>query len=341
MIALLLAMFMMIADLDHPKGPTGTIQGVVLNGTRDGEPIADAEVTLRAGPNGPLTPVETTTTDIYGKFRFRDLPLSPTVVYLPGADRDGVHYPGRRVQLDADNRIAHVRIIAFDAVAAPSPLAASRHEIDVEVKEHSLEIVETIVVSNPSQRTYVGEPRGNMPPITLRLSIPENFDRVTFNREFFGRRFHVMDHRVATDLPWPPGDAGIQFSYRLPIAESNGLFRRPLDLPSSNVRVRVRNADRQRVTCNLSPPALADEFTTFAPADTLLPAGYVIEVQIGGLPFEWARYLRWAAFVALCALLLGTLMVGRRQGQSANHALPHDEAKRAPQCRPAPRRRAA
>ena len=193
-----------------------------------------------------------TKTDLYGKFAFAHVPLEPTIVYLPGADRDGVHYPGQRVRLDPRNPIGHVTLVVFDAVKAPSPLLATRHDIDVHVEQHVMEITETLVVTNRSRATYVGQPVGDMPPVTLRLSIPENFDRVTFGSEFHGRRFLIVDHRVVTDIPWPPGDGELKFTYRVPLEGSAGLFRRPLDLPSSNVRIRVRAKDAQQVSCNLS-----------------------------------------------------------------------------------------
>ncbi len=101
---------------------------------------------------------------------------------------------------------------------------------------------ETLVVRNPSRATYVGDASAGF-ATTLALGIPESFERVTFHREFFGRRFHVVNGRLVTDVPWTPGERTLKFTYYLPMTESRYALARPLDLPCSGVRVRVRGAD--------------------------------------------------------------------------------------------------
>ena len=144
-------LMLLLSDKDYSH-TTGTIQGVVLNGSRSGEPIADAEVHLRAGLSGVFEPVETTTTDAFGKFSFRQLPLDSTIVFLPGANHQGVHYPGQRVRFDAVNKVAELKIVAYDAVTSVSPLTAERHDINIEVGEHLLEIKEALNSIEPIAR---------------------------------------------------------------------------------------------------------------------------------------------------------------------------------------------
>ena len=307
----LFAVVLYSANVGPLPEAAGTIQGVVVNGTQGGKPIGDVDVLLRADQDGEFVPVAKTKTDLYGKFAFQHVPLEPTTVYLPGADRDGVHYPGQRVRLDPRNPIGHVTLVVFDAVKAPSPLLATRHDIDVNVEQHVMEITETLLVTNRSRATYVGQPVGDMPPVTLRLSIPENFDRVTFGSEFHGRRFLIVDHRVVTDIPWPPGDGELKFTYRVPLEGSAGLFRRPLDLPTSNVRIRVRAKDAQQVLCNLSASTDVGDRVVFAAVDKQLPAGYTLELQIGNAPIPWMQYARWSSLSVLCMLIFGTVAVHR------------------------------
>ncbi len=122
----LLALLLISAIDDGPPVPQGRIEGVVVDGTGGNETLANAEVVLRTGPGNALVPVAKTKTDIYGKFAFEGLSLDPSITYLPGADRDGVHYPGKRTQLDLKNRFAHVTIVAFDCRQNSFP--ASRRE---------------------------------------------------------------------------------------------------------------------------------------------------------------------------------------------------------------------
>ena len=313
----LLAILLISTDESVPREAVGTITGVVVNGSQAGEPIADAEVQLRAGANGVLEPVGTTKTDIYGKFSFQGVPLDSSIVYLPGANRDGVHYPGQRLQLTPSNRIEYVKIVAYDAVFAVSPLEAERHDIDIDIGERALEITETLTVSNRSRTTYVGQSNGEELPVTLRLSVPKTFDRVTFHREFYGRRFRVVDQQLVTDVPWLPGERELRFTYRVPLEESGGLFRRPLDLPSANVRVRVRSKNGQQVSCNLPRMSEAEDQAVFAAGDRQLPAGYTIELQIGSLPIPWMRHARWASLIALVSIMVMTVLASRVRAERA------------------------
>jgi hypothetical protein len=299
------------AGADVSPETTGTIQGVVVNGSHGNEPVVDADVVLRAGQDGLLEPVAETKTDKHGKFVFEELPFDPTVVFLPGADRDGVHYSGKRLQLDLARPNAQVTIRAFDAIKSPSPLQALRHDIEVTVEPRVMIISETMLVANRSGNTYVGEPLENEPPVTLRLSVPANFDRVTFGSEFYGRRFRIVDHQVVTDIPWPPGERELKFTYRIPLENSGGLFRRPLDLPCSKVSLRVRGEEAKKISCNLPSARPGGGETVFASVDEQLRAGYTLELQVGKLPIRWMLYARWSSLGALCVLAFGTIAIHR------------------------------
>jgi hypothetical protein len=309
----LLALLLLSPIVDDSPQPTGTLQGVVVNGTQGDEPISETTIVLRAGPDGALTPVAETRTDIYGKFVFEDVPLDPSITYLPGAERDGVHYPGQRMRLDLNNRFAHQTITAFDAVEAPSPLISQRYTIEVDVRQDVMEVNETILVTNPSRVTYVGKLVDEL-PVTLRLAVPPNFDRVTFSNEFYGRRFRIVEHQPVIDIPWPPGERELKFAYRIPLDQTVGVFCRALDMPCRNVTLRVRGKHAREVSCNLAIAKQSNSEIVFATAVEELPRGHVIELQVGDLPFQWLRYARPGSLVALAALMMATVVLFRRRG---------------------------
>jgi hypothetical protein len=310
MVLILLSLTIGISAAVSPPEPAGAIQGAVVSGTHGQQPLAGVEVVLRAGADGELVAVAKTTTDRYGKFVFPQVPLDPSLVYQPGANRDGVHYPGQRVRLDANERVAQATIVVFDAISTPCPLVAKRHDIDVTVDGQVLTITESLLLHNPSRATYVGQSMGAAPPPTFWLSIPQNFDRVTFDKEFFGRRFFVVDHRPVTDMPWLPGERELRFTYRIPLVESAGQFRRTIDVPSSAVRVRVHGADQRRTSCNLPESSDApDGQLVFAPAGEQLARDFTIVLQIASLPFPWMQYARWGAIVVLAALAGATVAI--------------------------------
>jgi hypothetical protein len=309
MLAFLLLLTMAITDAESPPVPGGTIQGVVVNGTQNNEPLEGVEVLLRAGTDGALIPVAETKTDRYGKFSFAQVPLDPTLEYLPGANRDGVHYPGRRVRLDSSDRVASVNIVVFDAVKSPCTLVAKQHDIDIVVEQRTLKVTERLLIANPTSATYVGQSMGHGPPVTLLLSIPQNFDRVTFDKEFYGRQFYVVEHRPVTEIPWLPGEQELRFTYRVPLVESAGQFRRLLDLPSTDVRISLHGADARQVSCNLPRSKEPGDQLTFASVGEQLAQGFSIEMQLKSLPFPWMQYARWGAVVVLVLLAGATITI--------------------------------
>jgi hypothetical protein len=176
-----------------------------------------------------------------------------------------------------------------------------------------LEITESLAIENPSLTAFVGEKNGNVPPVTLRLSLPEGFDKVTFDGEFHGRNFQIVGGQLTTDLPWPPGSREIKFVYRLPTEERHCVLTRVLDQPTDQVLVRVTGTDVGRIACDLPPESTARESDkSFANRGERLPAGYQIELRLGDIPIRFEAYGRWIAVGLLAMLALGSLLFVRR-----------------------------
>ena len=159
--------------------------------------------------------------------------------------------------------------------------------------------------------------------VTLRLSIPPTFERVTFDSEFYGRRFRIVDHKPVTDIPWPPGRRELKFTYQIPLEESAGVLRRTMDLPCSDVRIRVRGENTKQVSCNLPRSREAGDYVEFVAAEKL-SAGSIIELQVGKLPIRWMFYARWGSLGALGMLMLGTVAIHyrRRPANTCSRVMP-------------------
>ena len=232
--SLLLAVLGLLSGLEPHED--SIIQGVVVNGSQGGIPLAGAEVISRRQGQRLLGRCEDD--DRPGRLVLvprlqpgneQDCPQN--VVYLPGANRQGIHYPGPRLRLDSGSPPARVQLTAYDAVASTCPLVAEELTIDIQVNPGVLDVTEVLLISNPSSTTYVGSTDSDMPPTTLSLSIPEGVSHVTFNQEFDGRNFRLVDGRLVTSVPWTPGKRQLAFVYQLPVEHSQLLFSRPLTFP--------------------------------------------------------------------------------------------------------------
>jgi hypothetical protein len=298
----------------------GSIGGVVVNGSDGNTPAERAEVVLRVKVDDQFVIAAETLADARGAFSFEPLPVDQGFLYLPGANRDDVHYPGARVRLAPQRPHARVELVVYDAVPEPSPLIARRHDILIRCERGVLRVTETILVDNPSARTYVGNAvRDDAQPVTLALAIPSDFERTTFEKEFFGRRFSLTGGRLVTGVPWPPGESELKLTYLLRNEDTSRVWRRPLDLPCSEVRLRVVGDKPEEISCNLGPRE-SEQWgeRVFESSGQSLPAGHVVRVELGHLPVPWITYGRWLALVGLVGLIaVAGVVTIRRKGTRA------------------------
>ncbi len=310
--------------LGQPTPVTGSIAGVVVNASRDGAPVGGAEVVLRVKLEGQFVTAAEVRADAQGRFEFSGIPATDEYVYLPGANLAGIHYPGPRVRLSARQPRARVSLPVHEAVADPNPLVLRRHEITLQPQTDSLKVRETLLIDNPSLRTYVGRPaREGGRAATLRLSIAPDFRRTTFDQEFFGRQFTLIDDRLVTDVPWTPGQRELSFTYVVPNDDRHRVWQRPLDLPCDQLRITVHTETPDEVQGNLPRAASAGSGTVvFESSGQRLPAGHLVSLQLERLPLSLATYGRWIALGLLLALVAAASLIGarRRGGKAARPA---------------------
>ena len=248
------------------------------------------------------------------------------VVYQAGATRHGIFYPGPRIRLTDLQPIARTELSVCDAVASPNPLVLKKMDVTIRPETGLLKVTESLLLENPSHTCYVGEAaHDGADPVTLELSIPPDFERTTFDQEFFGRRFAVVNNKVVTSVPWPPGQRELRYTYVLRNTQEVSQWKRPLDLPCSNVTVRVEGKSPDEVRCELLRRTTAGEKTVvFESAGQELPAGQVLQVELGRLPLPWMTYGKWAAVAVMLVLIAGAGWLHFRRGnrQSPAKALP-------------------
>jgi hypothetical protein len=286
----------------------GVVEGVVVRAAGQ-MPVSGAEVVLRAKIDGQLVPVAETTTDARGRFRFEHLADDGRCVYLPGANHDGIHYPGPSVRLSSPRQRVEVKLAVYDAVAFPNPLVVRRHTITLRPRPGVLEVTESMLIDNPAAACYVGRTAAEgAEPVTLRLAIPADFERVTFAGEFFGRRFALAGGQLVTGIPWQPGQRELTFTYVLPAAQRQGVWERCLDLPSSGVRVSVHlDGPQRQVTCNLNRASRQEDGEiAFESGEKILSAGHRLRVELGNMPVSMMAHAPWGALAVLVGLIFVT-----------------------------------
>ncbi|NUQ64273.1 MAG: hypothetical protein HUU20_17525, partial [Pirellulales bacterium] len=189
--------------------------------------------------------------------------------------------------------------------------------------EGKLKVREVLQIDNPGTTTYVGKsPDGKGEPVTLELSIPSDFARVTFDKEFYGRRFWVRGGKLATSIPWTPGVRELGFTYLLGNEKQHYTWERTADLPTSRIRIVARTEDPAAVTCNTGMRTTAEKGQVVYSVDEALPAGRVIRLDLGRLPLPIMAYARWAALLFLVASVGVSWAVFRRRRAKASLGSP-------------------
>lgn len=289
----------------------GTISGVVVNASREMEPVSGAGIVLRVQVDGEFVVAAEGVADERGRFVFDNIPADSGYLYLPGANCGDVHYPGPRVRLTGQTPHARITLKVHDTVSDPSPLVVRRHDIAIQPETNALRVTETLLIDNPGLQTYVGIPaREDGRAATLRLSIPSDFRRATFQNEFYGTQFTLIDGQLVTDIPWTPGQRELIFTYVLPNDKRQGDWQRPLDLPCDRLRIEVKGTAAGDVSCNLSSPLQEENGTVSFESNGPLLAGHIIRLQLGRLPVSLATYGRWLALALLAGLTAITGLVG-------------------------------
>jgi hypothetical protein len=323
---ILLAACLLPVQLDDGQG---TIGGVVAKAA-DRSPVAGAEVVLRRYIDGSFLPVAESTSDVDGKYYFRNLPTDGGI-YQPGANHGGVHYPGEKVRLTPARPVAGVKLEVCDAVAEPCPLVVRRHDVAIEPMEGKLKIREVLQIDNPSPTCYVGKPsEGGGDPVTLELSIPSTFASTTFDKEFYGRRFSLRGGKLVTSIPWTPGQRELGFTYIVPNEKGHYAWQRPLDLPTSQIRIVAHVEDPDSIVCDVGEPSTEADGGVVFLANEALPAGRVIRVEFGRLPIPAITYARWGALALLIAAIIASyaLLRKKRTGPAEEPFSPSEHRRR-------------
>ena len=310
-----------VVALQTPGPLAGSVSGVVLNASQGSKPVAEAEVVLRVKLDGQFIVAAEGVADRRGRFTFDNIPASADYIYLPGANFADIHYPGPRISLDREIPHAQVELIVHDPVSEPNPLVIRRHIITVHPETDALRVTEELLIDNSSSRTYVGKASGeSQRAATLHLSVPADFRRTTFHKEFYGRQFTLIDGQLVTDIPWPPGQRELAFTYVLPNTDRNRIWRRRMDLPCEHLQIKVFTNFPEEVSCNLAHVATSGDVVTFESNGKTLRVGHNVRLQLGRMPISVATYARWVALVLLVVLILVAVLVSMRSRRSEQGA---------------------
>ena len=288
----------------------GTVEGRVINGTRDGGSVAGLEVTLNAavGDAAPLV----APTDAEGQFRFEALSAAGDGPYTLAVRYQGVDYTAGGIEISADNPSRQAELTVYETTTSTETVKVllDHHIVEASPQEHRLNIVNYIQLANAGDRTVVA-PQANpgQPPL---FPLPEAAEKVEL---LDGSSQHASGGSTGLSLrSIPPGEHELVLAYELPYEGDSFVFRKPVNYPTEKAVFLLSAHDGRAVSQQL--PAVK-EVESAAGMYRLLtgenpPVGGVLEVTITDMLTESGNplvdILRPAAAV-LVLLAIGAVVV--------------------------------
>jgi len=296
--------------------PLRTISGTVTNHTGPARPVVGQEVKLTAYVNGAEADWKTARTGRQGEFSFT-VPANADRTYALQVKYKGGEYDSPPIVFKPGETLRRVAMRVYEPTSDPGVLRVSVHHIIVEAGEGAVQVAELLLVTNTSNRTYVGgAPRADGKRETLRITLPAGAGNIQFMEGLMACCVSATDTGLVDTMDVEPGMRQIAYAYTMPVAAGRlGLARR-LDYPTDRVEVFTRAGQVvPAVPLQRQEDVRTDQgtYTRFSTANAA--AGTEIRIAASGLPgtHPEVRRAALAIFAGLLAAALAYPVVRRRR----------------------------
>jgi len=200
----------------------GSITGRVINAI-SGRAQAGVEITLvGANEDGSERIRRTTTTRRGGRYEFDGLATGSSRFYVLDARYDDGLFAGRALTLPSDTKVAPVintTMRVWETTTNPASILIRRDNIFLVANDNGLGVIESVVITNTSERAYIGRGGDRPGAPTIGFSLPATAR---------GESITVLDSTidipeiVRTDFGFgatvaiPPDETRVTFAYRVP-----------------------------------------------------------------------------------------------------------------------------
>jgi hypothetical protein len=199
-----------------PAQAAGTLQVQVTNGTPGGGAVSGLPLTLFSVDKEQSKVVATGQTDPQGAFTWYDLAPAAGASYVVSTTFQGVAYQSAPVPPPTSTLILRV----FDAWPDDTAIRISKSALvilGVDPSTQIVQVLETVTLRNSGNHTFLPRTDGPRGPMgLLRFGLPAGAGNLTPDERLAASSIIQVDVGFATDLPIPPGDTDVSYSYQLP-----------------------------------------------------------------------------------------------------------------------------
>lgn len=226
-------------EMPVPVPHDGVLTGTVINGTT-GDPVPNIPLTLyTVSAEGSLLETAEGSSGADGTFRFEKVRREHTANFVLEAVYNDVHYfsDGSAVFLP-DSTETTLDINVYETTDDPSVVTPTTLHRIVAFVPDFISITDIYVYSNNSDKTFVGKMGADGMPETVRISVPENAQEVSFQ---FGSARETDANIYVDSRPVTPGaeNYSLAVSYGIPIDGKSATIKTKLldAIPAVNLLV--------------------------------------------------------------------------------------------------------
>lgn len=313
----------------------------LINGTPQGAGVAGVALTVFKEEGTQIDAVGNGQTDERGAFTWANLIGAVDARYVISATYQGVLYKTEPAALPAA-----VTLRVYDAAGDDSAVRIANAGfviVKVDAPTQVISLLETVTLRNTGSRAFLpsaGGPRGPMG--LLRFGLPEGSGNFTPDAQLAASDIIQVDKGFATDLPLPPGDTAVSFTYDLAygaLPESGyATLTSVLPYPADLVKVLSIPGDfsveSAQLTANGTATIGARVYRQYQAVN--LPARAELTIELRNLPLVQPPlrpgnpWLQLVVGVFLLAAIVLPLVYKRRYARARGRTVPADHDLPAP-----------
>ena len=199
---------------------TGSITGVVANGTHQNAHLAGQKVILQRTDGNSTQNIATTVTNGSGGFSFGNLPIAASAMYAAYTTFQGGQFSSQTIKLDS-NTPAALQLTVYDTTNDDANLRVSVATLLVRQPRPVnglIGIGEIVSIENTGVTAFVGTFTGDAskPMRLLRFATPPNASDLSLGIGFDGSQVVTTDKGFGSTATVPPGTTDFAFSIDIP-----------------------------------------------------------------------------------------------------------------------------
>ena len=200
------------------EGPRGSLAVQVVQGTADGPPVGNRKIRVDLyHTDRPIWELNAEL-DKNGLAMLGDLPIAVLVRPVVWIEYGGVKYLEVGQAMDENNPDTALKLTVYETTREEPAWYVSMRHIMVSTVPEGTVVSETLLVENPSDKTWFGgEPMRDDQGTTVRVQLPEGVEDVYLESGFHRWCCTSFEGReLAVQMPMMPGQTMFRFSYLIP-----------------------------------------------------------------------------------------------------------------------------